>query len=98
MTPFLIPCHSLLAELPGMKRDTTCVGSQTQFFHQDYVMQLASVRKDALEQADIGLVVIGCGEWQAIEDYEGNFAPRSLLRSVTRFPYRYHRVSRLHLC
>ncbi|KAI0707772.1 AhpC/TSA antioxidant enzyme-domain-containing protein [Earliella scabrosa] len=36
---------------------------------QQYVMHLASVRKDALEQANIRLVVIGCGDWKVINSY-----------------------------
>ena len=32
-------------------------------------MHLASVRKDALEQANIRLVVIGCGDWKVINSY-----------------------------
>ncbi|KAI0373012.1 hypothetical protein BV20DRAFT_1014326 [Pilatotrama ljubarskyi] len=34
-----------------------------------YVMQLASVRKDALEEAKTRLIVIGCGDWKLIESY-----------------------------
>jgi len=36
---------------------------------QQYVMQLASVRKDALEQAGAQIVIIGCGEWSLIKNY-----------------------------
>ncbi|OSD08504.1 hypothetical protein PYCCODRAFT_1448718 [Trametes coccinea BRFM310] len=39
------------------------------FFCGQYVMQLASVRKDALEQANARLVVIGCGDWKLIKNY-----------------------------
>ncbi|KZT02065.1 uncharacterized protein LAESUDRAFT_662670 [Laetiporus sulphureus 93-53] len=34
-----------------------------------YVAQLATVRSDALEQAGVRLVVIGCGDWQPIKSY-----------------------------
>ncbi|KAI0748487.1 AhpC/TSA antioxidant enzyme-domain-containing protein [Daedaleopsis nitida] len=36
---------------------------------QQYAMQLASVRKDALEQAGAHLVLIGCGDWKMITNY-----------------------------
>ena len=40
-------------------------------------MQLASVRKDALEEANTRLVVIGCGDWKLIKNYcgEANSVP-----------------------
>ena len=34
-------------------------------------MQLASVRKDALEEANTRLVIIGCGDWKLIKNYCG---------------------------
>ncbi|RPD66482.1 hypothetical protein L227DRAFT_649199 [Lentinus tigrinus ALCF2SS1-6] len=34
-----------------------------------YVMQLASVRKDALEAANARLVIIGCGDWKLLKNY-----------------------------
>ncbi|KAJ8521997.1 hypothetical protein ONZ45_g1349 [Pleurotus djamor] len=34
-----------------------------------YVQQLASVKQEALSKAEVKLVVIGCGEWQAIKPY-----------------------------
>jgi hypothetical protein len=37
------------------------------------VTQLARVSRGALEQADVKLVVIGCGEWNAIRFYSGKF-------------------------
>jgi len=36
---------------------------------QDYVAQLATVRRDALEEASTQIVVIGCGEWNPIQFY-----------------------------
>ncbi|KAI0362497.1 hypothetical protein OH77DRAFT_1416770 [Trametes cingulata] len=36
---------------------------------QQYVMQLASVRKEALDEAKTRLVVIGCGDWKLIKTY-----------------------------
>ncbi|KAI0807773.1 AhpC/TSA antioxidant enzyme-domain-containing protein [Fomes fomentarius] len=36
---------------------------------QQYVMQLASVRQEALDEANTRLVVIGCGEWKMINNY-----------------------------
>ncbi|CDO73617.1 hypothetical protein BN946_scf185014.g87 [Trametes cinnabarina] len=39
------------------------------FFCGQYVMQLASVRKEPLEQANARLVVIGCGDWKLIKTY-----------------------------
>ncbi|KAI0333596.1 hypothetical protein GY45DRAFT_1244515 [Cubamyces sp. BRFM 1775] len=36
---------------------------------QQYVMQLASVRKEALDEANARLVVIGCGDWKLIKNY-----------------------------
>ncbi|KAH9852686.1 AhpC/TSA antioxidant enzyme-domain-containing protein [Lenzites betulinus] len=36
---------------------------------QQYVTQLASVRKDALEKAGVHLLVIGCGDWTPIKHY-----------------------------
>lgn len=36
---------------------------------QDYVTQLSTVRKEALEEARMKIVVIGCGDWQPIESY-----------------------------
>ncbi|KAK7437271.1 hypothetical protein VKT23_018716 [Stygiomarasmius scandens] len=36
---------------------------------QQYVEQLASVPKEKLEGANIGLVVVGCGDWQPITHY-----------------------------
>ncbi|KAI0647408.1 AhpC/TSA antioxidant enzyme-domain-containing protein [Trametes meyenii] len=36
---------------------------------QQYVAQLASVRKDALNNASTRLVVVGCGEWRLIKNY-----------------------------
>ncbi|KAI0636624.1 AhpC/TSA antioxidant enzyme-domain-containing protein [Trametes polyzona] len=44
---------------------------------QQYVVQLASVRKDALEQAGVRLVVVGCGDWRLIKHY----------CELTGFPY-----------
>ncbi|KAM5530209.1 hypothetical protein V8D89_016123 [Ganoderma adspersum] len=38
---------------------------------QQYVIQLASVRKEALEQANTRLLIIGCGDWKLIKDYCG---------------------------
>ncbi|KAH9942951.1 hypothetical protein B0H21DRAFT_749119 [Amylocystis lapponica] len=34
---------------------------------QQYVMQLAAVRKEALEQAGTRIVIIGCGDWSLIK-------------------------------
>ena len=34
-------------------------------------MHLASVRKEALEQADANIIVVGCGEWDPIPTYAG---------------------------
>ena len=39
---------------------------------QQYVMQLAS-SEQALSDANAKIVVIGCGDWQAIKAYSGNF-------------------------
>ncbi|KZT73400.1 hypothetical protein DAEQUDRAFT_703823 [Daedalea quercina L-15889] len=36
---------------------------------QQYVMQLALVPPESLQQAGARLVVIGCGEWQPIQNY-----------------------------
>ncbi|KAI8989771.1 AhpC/TSA antioxidant enzyme-domain-containing protein [Trametes punicea] len=36
---------------------------------QQFVVQLASVRKEALEQANARLVVVGCGDWKLIKSY-----------------------------
>ncbi|TDL19363.1 hypothetical protein BD410DRAFT_792170 [Rickenella mellea] len=36
---------------------------------QDYVTQLASVSPDALNSANTKIVVIGCGEWELIDQY-----------------------------
>lgn len=38
---------------------------------QQYVMQLAQVKPESLQQAGVRLVVIGCGEWQPIQNYRG---------------------------
>jgi len=37
-----------------------------------YVSQLATVRQDALEAASTKLVIIGCGDWSLIENYQKN--------------------------
>ena len=39
---------------------------------QQYVTQLAS-SEQALSDANVKVVVIGCGDWQAIKAYSGNF-------------------------
>ena len=39
---------------------------------QQYVIQLASSSEQALSNADTKVVVIGCGDWQAINTYLGN--------------------------
>ncbi|EED80488.1 predicted protein [Postia placenta Mad-698-R] len=39
------------------------------FFCGQYVMELAKVPQEALRQAAIRLVVIGCGDWHPIQDY-----------------------------
>ncbi|OCH90542.1 hypothetical protein OBBRIDRAFT_730608 [Obba rivulosa] len=36
---------------------------------RQYVMQLAGVRKDALDQAGVKIVIVGCGEWSLIKNY-----------------------------
>ncbi|KAH9830416.1 AhpC/TSA antioxidant enzyme-domain-containing protein [Rhodofomes roseus] len=36
---------------------------------QQYVMQLAGVSQESLQQAGVHLVVIGCGDWQPIQNY-----------------------------
>ncbi|KAH9926481.1 AhpC/TSA antioxidant enzyme-domain-containing protein [Fomitopsis serialis] len=36
---------------------------------QQYVMQLAEVPQESLQQAGVRLVVIGCGDWQPIQNY-----------------------------
>ncbi|KAJ3557469.1 hypothetical protein NM688_g1460 [Phlebia brevispora] len=36
---------------------------------QAYVSQLASIRSEALKEADVDLIVIGCGEYQPIKNY-----------------------------
>lgn len=41
-------------------------------FRQQYVMQIAStVRVDALREANSGVVLVGCGEWELIKEYKG---------------------------
>ncbi|KAI0780580.1 AhpC/TSA antioxidant enzyme-domain-containing protein [Trametes elegans] len=44
---------------------------------QQYVIQLAAVRNDALDAANTRLVVVGCGDWKLIQSY----------REITGFPY-----------
>ncbi|EMD31125.1 hypothetical protein CERSUDRAFT_69555 [Gelatoporia subvermispora B] len=39
------------------------------FFCGQYVMQLASVPKESLEQAGVKVVIVGCGEWSLIKNY-----------------------------
>ena len=34
--------------------------------------QLASVKQEALDNADLQLVIVGCGEWQPIKNYADN--------------------------
>jgi hypothetical protein len=41
-------------------------------------MQLATVRKEALEEAGTKIIVIGCGEWQPIASYVGKFSLHAL--------------------
>ncbi|EIW60261.1 uncharacterized protein TRAVEDRAFT_120108 [Trametes versicolor FP-101664 SS1] len=36
---------------------------------QQYVTQLASVRKEAFDEASVRLIVIGCGDWKLIKNY-----------------------------
>ena len=36
-------------------------------------MQLAQVKHEALQEAGVRLVVIGCGEWQPIQNYCGMY-------------------------
>ncbi|KAI0726835.1 AhpC/TSA antioxidant enzyme-domain-containing protein [Fomitopsis betulina] len=36
---------------------------------QQYVTQLAQVKPESLQQAGVRIVVIGCGEWQLIQNY-----------------------------
>ncbi|ETW86562.1 hypothetical protein HETIRDRAFT_307693 [Heterobasidion irregulare TC 32-1] len=40
------------------------------FFCGQYVSQLASVRQDALKDAGVKIVVVGCGEWKLIDNYK----------------------------
>jgi len=44
---------------------------------QDYVSQLSGVRKDALEEAGVKLMIVGCGDCQVIKTY----------KRTTSFPY-----------
>ena len=37
---------------------------------QDYVAQLATVLSHALEEAKTRIVIVGCGDWQLIENYK----------------------------
>lgn len=58
---------------------------------QQYVIQLASVRKEALEQANTRLVVIGCGDWKLIKNYCGEQnsevgSPAAQLLNLPRYP------------
>ena len=43
--------------------------------HQQYVTQLATVRQDALEAAGTKLIVVGCGDWPLIENYQSTLRP-----------------------
>ncbi|RDX56404.1 hypothetical protein OH76DRAFT_1451535 [Lentinus brumalis] len=52
-----------------IKDQKTIVVFIRHFFCGQYVMQLASVRKDALDAANARLVIIGCGDWQPIKNY-----------------------------
>ena len=63
---------------------------------QQYVMQLASVRKDALEAANTRLVIIGCGDWKLIKNYCGELFPGTPLKAnarLYRFPARSDRYN-----
>ncbi|PIL24304.1 hypothetical protein GSI_14057 [Ganoderma sinense ZZ0214-1] len=60
---------------------------------QQYVIQLASVRKEALEQANTRLLVIGCGDWKLIKDYCGeNHSEHGSLDAQLNIP-RYYSTS-----
>ena len=49
---------------------------------QQYVTELSSVSKEALEQAGTEIIVIGCGEWQPVREFVGMY-PYSVLTSLT---------------
>jgi hypothetical protein len=38
---------------------------------QAYVSQLASIKQEALREAGVNLVIVGCGDYQLIKDYKG---------------------------
>ncbi|KZV70266.1 hypothetical protein PENSPDRAFT_675767 [Peniophora sp. CONT] len=43
------------------------------FFCGQYVMQIAStVRAEALQKANAGIVLVGCGEWELIKEYKAD--------------------------
>ena len=42
-------------------------------YPQAYVSQLASVPEQALSNAGVKIAVIGCGDWQLIENYKSTY-------------------------
>ncbi len=47
-------------------------------------MQLASVRQQALDEANTRLVVIGCGEWKMIHNYRGEQSHDARVRGYSK--------------
>ncbi|PSS02369.1 hypothetical protein PHLCEN_2v4062 [Hermanssonia centrifuga] len=42
------------------------------FIRSAFVSQLASVRRESLEEAGVNLLIIGCGDYQPIKNYSEN--------------------------
>ena len=63
---------TLIIELPGALESFISPGGCVPMNgYQEYVSQLSTVRPEALEQAGTKIVVIGCGDWQLINNYRG---------------------------
>ncbi|EPS97807.1 hypothetical protein FOMPIDRAFT_1127810 [Fomitopsis schrenkii] len=63
-----------MLDFKGLIRDQkTIVVFIRHFFcgscQQQYVIQFAQVKPESLQQAGVRIVVIGCGEWQPIQNY-----------------------------
>ena len=46
---------------------------------RNYLIELAKVPKESFEAANTNIVMVGCGEWRAIEQYKSDYLCRTLL-------------------
>ena len=60
---------------------------------QSYVMQLASIPRKELDDANVRLAVIGCGSWDVIPSYRGEYRSRCRHVELTRRVYPHQEIT-----